>query len=54
MNNKNTYTVTVQKGDEIESVNIESYNESTAKVEAIEKLYFDGWHAVSAKLKVVH
>lgn len=50
----NTYTVTVKKGDEVESVNIESYNESTAKVEVIDTMYYDGWHAVSAKQKVVN
>lgn len=48
----NTYTVTVKRGDEVESINIESFNESTAKVEAIEAFYYDGWHATSAK--VVH
>tara|TARA_R110000772_G_scaffold123063_3_gene229262 strand:- start:1152 stop:1313 length:162 start_codon:yes stop_codon:yes gene_type:complete len=52
--NKNTYKVTVKKGDEVESINIQSINESTAKVEAIDKFYYDGWHAVSAKLKVIN
>ena len=50
----NTYTVTVKKGDEVESINIESFNESTAKEDAISKFYYDGWHAVSAKQKVVN
>lgn len=48
----NTYTVTVKKGNEVESVDITSFNESTAMVEAIDKFYYDGWHATSAK--VVH
>jgi hypothetical protein len=52
--NENTYNVTVQKGDEVESINIQSFNESTAKVEAIERFYFDGWHAVSATLKAIN
>tara|TARA_R110000850_G_scaffold235569_1_gene360390 strand:+ start:1507 stop:1668 length:162 start_codon:yes stop_codon:yes gene_type:complete len=52
--NKNTYKVTVKKGDEVESINIQSFNESTAKVEAIDTFYYDGWHAVSATLKVVN
>lgn len=50
----NTYVVTVKRGEEVESVNIESFNASTAKVEAIEKFYFDGWYATGAILKVVH
>tara|TARA_R110000850_G_scaffold162143_1_gene286836 strand:+ start:1163 stop:1327 length:165 start_codon:yes stop_codon:yes gene_type:complete len=53
MINKNTYKVTVQKGDDVESINVQSFNESTAKIEAIDKFYYDGWHAVSATLKVV-
>jgi hypothetical protein len=48
----NTYTVTVKKGNEVESVDITSFNENTAMVEAIDKFYCDGWHATSAK--VVH
>ena len=54
MINKNTYKVTVKKGDEVESINVQSFNESTAKVEAIERFYFDGWHAVSATLRAVN
>tara|TARA_R110000850_G_scaffold197086_1_gene323471 strand:+ start:566 stop:727 length:162 start_codon:yes stop_codon:yes gene_type:complete len=52
--NENTYNVTVQKGNEVESINIQLFNESTAKTEAIERFYFDGWHAVSATLKVIN
>ena len=50
----NTFTVTVKRGSDVESIDIDSFNESTAKVEAIDKFYYDGWHAVSAKIKVTH
>tara|TARA_R110000744_G_scaffold80855_2_gene158920 strand:+ start:628 stop:789 length:162 start_codon:yes stop_codon:yes gene_type:complete len=51
--NKNTYKVTVKKGDEVEFITMNSFSESAAKKEAIETFYYDGWHAVSATLKVV-
>ena len=50
----NTYTVTVKKGDEVELIDIESFNESTAKAEAIDKWFYDGgWKVIAIKLKAV-
>jgi len=50
----NIYTVTVKKGNEVDHKDIHARNESDAKRDAINYFYFDGWHAVSAKLKVTN
>lgn len=47
----NTYIVTVKKGDEIETIEIDAQDEAQAKRKAIDTFYFDGYHATKAEVK---
>lgn len=42
------FNVTVKKGEESESMNIDAINAEQAKSYCINTFYYDGWHAVSA------
>lgn len=47
----NTYIVTVKRGDEIETIEIDAQDKAKAQRKAIDTFYFDGWHSTKAEVK---
>ena len=50
MRAKNTYLVTVGKGDEVDTMDIEAHNKEEAGKLALELFYFDGWHLIRSEV----
>ena len=44
-----TFEVTVEKGDQTESMKIEAINSDEAKKSVVDVYYYDGWHATNVK-----
>ena len=44
-----SFEVTVEKGDQHESMKIDADNAEQAKTKCISTFYYDGWHATSVK-----
>ncbi len=43
------YTVTVQKGNDIEDIDIKANDADSAGKKALESFYYDGWYVKSVK-----
>ena len=50
MREKNTYIVTVGKGDITDSMNITAHSTEEAGKLALELFYFDGYHLISSEV----
>ena len=52
MSDKNIYTVTLSRGDEVESMEMSAINSGQASFEVLDHFFYDGWHVVSSVEKV--